>query len=255
MGNMETLTELRDVAEYIACSAHELNSSGEVLTGFVKGLIEKNDVEDAFAYMLNDITPVWQDSYKNEGGRAINGDIKLLRTSELDGVIDVARRLADRLVALYPTQQEAIDLATKQVYRFKTYDDDPNNSFYYPFFDLQDYADKLAENTGDAELNSIAHDMKQAFDQAILQRADVNWSVQHLDHYSLSVCLYHQVFYNFDFVGAGSAVKSNIGEGYEQCTFHKLTGWGNFLRINTGLPWGNPTSGGGGAVGTTKNSN
>ena len=255
MGNMETLTELRDVTEYIACSAHELSSSGEVLTGFVKGLIEKDDVEDAFAYMLNDITPVWQDSYKNEGGRAINGDFKLLRTSELDGVIDVARRLADRLVALYPTQQETIDLATKQVYRFKTYDDDPNNSFYYPFFDLQDYADKLAENTGDAELNSIAHDMKQAFDQAILQRADVNWSVQHLDHYSLSVCLYHQVFYNFDFVGAGSAVKSNIGEGYEQCTFHKLTGWGNFLRINTGLPWGNPTSGGGGAVGTTKNSN
>ena len=70
-------------------------------------------------------------------------------------------------------------------------------------------------------------------------------AVQHLDHYSLSVSLYHQDDYNYDFIGNGAKIKSNIGEGYEQCTFHKLTGWGNFLRINTGLPWGNPTCGGG----------
>ena len=51
---------------------------------------------------------------------------------------------------------------------------------------------------------------------------------------------------NVDFVGAGNLWNSNINAGYEQCTFHKLTGWGNWLHINTGLPWGNPTSGGGG---------
>ena len=248
MGNMESLTELRDAAEYIACSAHILSSDYTVLPAFIRGLIEKDNVEDAFAYMLNDITPAWQECYSHDEGKAVNGDFKLLRTSELDGIIDVTRRLADRLIALYPTQKEAIDLATKQVYRFRTYGDDLNYSYFDPFFDLQDYADKLAANTGDAELNTIAQDMKQAFDQAILQRADISWSVQHLDHYSLSVCLYHQIFYNYDFIGAGSAVKSNIGEGYELSTFHKLTGWGNFLRINTGLPWGNPTSGGGGPI-------
>ena len=92
--------------------------------------------------------------------------------------------------------------------------------------------------------------MKTAFDRAILQRADISWSVQHLDHYSLSVCLYHQLFWDIDIISKGNPWnwKVNIGEGYEQCTFHKLTGWGNFLRINTGLPWGNPTSGGGGAI-------
>ncbi len=72
--------------------------------------------------------------------------------------------------------------------------------------------------------------------------------MQHLDRYSLSVCLYKQTVYNFDFIGAGADFKSNIGAGYEHCTFHKLTGWGNFLRINNGLPWGNPTSGGGGPI-------
>ena len=251
MGNMESLTELRDVAEYIACSSHLLNSDYSVLPAFIRGLIEKDNVEDAFAYMLNDVTPAWQECYSHDEGKAVNGDFKLLRTSELDGIIDVTRRLADRLVALYPTQKEKIDLATKEVYRFISLYDDVNLAWANPFFDLQDYADKLATNTGDGELKTIAQDMKQAFDRAILQRADISWSVEHLDHYSLSVCLYHQVFYDYDYIGAAQNPwnwKVNIGEGYEQCTFHKLTGWGNFLRINTGLPWGNPTSGGGGAI-------
>ena len=251
MGNMESLTELRDVAEYIACSSHLLNSDYSVLPAFIRGLIEKDNVEDAFAYMLNDVTPAWQECYSHDEGKAVNGDFKLLRTSELDGIIDVTRRLADRLVALYPTQKEKIDLASKEVYRFISLYDDVNLAWANPFFDLQDYADKPATNTGDGELKTIAQDMKQAFDRAILQRADISWSVEHLDHYSLSVCLYHQVFYDYDYIGAAQNPwnwKVNIGEGYEQCTFHKLTGWGNFLRINTGLPWGNPTSGGGGAI-------
>ena len=251
MGNMESLTELRDVAEYIACSAHLLNSDYTVLPAFIRGLIEKDDVEEAFAYMLGDVTPAWQECYSHDEGKAVNGDFKLLRTSELDGIIDATRRLADRLIALYPTQKEAIDLATTQVYRFNSPFDDVDLSWASPFFDLQDYADKLAANTGDAELKAIAQDMKQAFGRAILQRADISWSVQHLDHYSLSVCLFHQAFYNFDYTGAAGNPwnwKCNIGGGYEQCTFHKLTGWGNFLRINTGLPWGNPTSGGGGPI-------
>lgn len=245
MGNMESLTELRDVAEYIACSAHLLTTDCIVLPAFIRGLIEKDNVEDAFAYMLSDITPAWQNAYKDDESLFFNGDFKLLRTSELDGIIDVTRRLADRLIALYSTQQEAIDLATKQVYRFYTEGDNPEKCYINPFFDLQDYADKLAANTGDAELTAIAADLRTAFGKTILQYADLNWSVQHLDHYSLSVSLYHQDDYNYDFIGNGAKIKSNIGEGYEQCTFHKLTGWGNFLHINTGLPWGNPTCGGG----------
>ena len=82
----------------------------------------------------------------------------------------------------------------------------------------------------------------------IVHYADVNWSEQHLDHYSLSVCIYDKNFYNYDFIGEGNAVKANIYQGYEQCAFHQLTGWGNFLRINETSPWGNPYCGGGGAL-------
>ena len=246
MGNMESLTELRDVADYIACSAHLLNSDYSVLPAFIRGLIEKGDVEDAFSYMLSDATPAWQECYSHDEGKAVNGDFKLLRTADLDGIINVSKRLADRLVALYPTQKEAIDRANTKVYRFFQPFDNPNLGYFYPFFDLADYAHKLAEETGDAEFAAISSDLDQAFDKAILQRADISWSVQRLDRYSLSVCLYHQMFYNFDFVGVGMPFDSNLYEGYEQSTFHKLTGWGNWLRTNTGQPWGNPTSGGGG---------
>ena len=246
MGNIESLTELRDVAEYITCSAHLLNSDYSVLPAFIRGLIEKGNVEDAFAYMLSDATPAWQECYSHDEGKAVNGDFKLLRTADLDGIINVSKRLADRLVALYPTQKEAIDRATAKVYRFTQPSDNPNLGYICPFFDLADYAHKLAEETGDAEFATISSDLDQAFDKAILQRADISWSVQRLDHYSLSVCLYHQLFYDYDFIGYGNQWDSNIKEGYEQCTFHKLTGWGNWLHTNTGLPWGNPTSGGGG---------
>lgn len=249
MGNMESLTELHDVAEYIACSSHNLNSDYTVLPAFIRTLMEKDNVEQAFASMLSEVTPVWQNAYRDDKDGTTNGDLKLLRTAGLDSVINVSRRLADRLVAIYPTQKEAIDIATKNVYRFITRYNDPVYSWANPFFDLQDYSDKLAQSTGDADLQTIADDLRMAFDKAILQSADINWSVQHLDHYSLSVCLYHQGFYNYDYVGAAGNPwnwNCNIGPGYEQSTFHKLTGWGNWLKINTCQPWGNPTSGGGG---------
>lgn len=68
--------------------------------------------------------------------------------------------------------------------------------------------------------------------------------------------------WEYNYQGTGSQLTMDY-EGGSAVTFDKaddakaaqyaewgkrelLTGWGNFLRINTGLPWGNPTSGGGG---------
>lgn len=246
MGNIESLTELYNQADYIACSAHMLNSDYTVLPAFIKGLIEKNDVEEAFASMLADVTPDWQNAYRDNKDGVENGDFKLLRTAGLDDVLNACKRLADRLITLYPSQKEAIDRATRTVYRFYQPFDIPQLGYYYPLFDLADYAHLLAKETGDDEFTAISSAMDQAFSKAILQRVDINWTVDHLDHYSLSVCLYHCDSYIFDFVGAGMPYNSNLRESYEQSTFHKLTGWGNWLSINTGQPWGNPTNGGGG---------
>ena len=256
MGNMETLTELRGLSDYIVASAHLLESEGELLTEYVRGLLEKGNTEDAVAQMFERVNPVWENSYheseEQENGQIVeswkNGDYKLIRTAKLDSIIDAAKRLADRLVALYPTQKEAIDRATQKVYRFFRPYEIRKLTFMNPFFDLADYAHLLAKETGDAEVATISADLDKAFSEAFVHYVDVSTNEQHLDHYTLSVCLADNTTYKLNLKAADSPYLCSFDEGYEQTTFHKLTGWGNWLRTNQHYLWGNPTSNGGGPL-------
>lgn len=245
MGNLETLTTVKDCADYICCSSHILRSNGEVLTEFVRGLVDKGNAEDAMAQMFERNTPIWQNGYLEDGGIA-NGDYKMYRTDKFDGILDAAKHLADRLIALYPTQKEAIDRATSKVYRFVPME---GMEFQDPFFDIADYAHLLAQETGDAQMKTIADEMDNAFKEAFVHYRDVSWCKEHLDHYTLSVCLAHQLYYTYDFKSANSTMfPNNFDEGYEQCDFHKYTGWGNWLRMNEQSLGHNPQCGGGGAL-------
>ena len=245
MGNLETVTTVQDCAKYICCSAHVLSSGGEVLTEFVRGLVEKGNAEDAVAQMFESITPAWQDSYKN-GSMPRNGDFKMFRTDKFNGILDASKHLAERLVALYPTQKEAINRATSKVYRFDSF----QASYYNPFFDIADYAHLLAKETGDEQFQAIATEMDNAFNEAIVHYRDVNWSQDHLDHYTLSVCLVNDNVYNFTNYkqDIDPSYLCNFNEGYEQCDFHQYTGWGNWLNINEQKLDKNPECGGGGAA-------
>ena len=269
MGNMETLTELRGLSDYIVASAHLLVSEGELLTEYVRGLLEKGNTEDAIAQMFERVHPKWEQSYhgfddEDDGSKTeywYNGDYKLIRTAKLDAIISAAKRLADRLLALYPTQKDAIDKATQQVYRFHTpiqkgWSSTANSylTYMYPFFDLADYAHRLTQETGDAEMAAISADLDKAFSEAFVHYADVSTCKQHLDHYTLSVCLTNNTFYTESdftsqlFEAYSPEARCFFEQGYEQTTFHKLTGWGNWLRTNQQLLWGNPTSGSGGPL-------
>ena len=240
MGNLETVTTVNDCADYICCSAHVLRSNGEVLTEFVRGLVDKGNAEDAVAQMFERNTPGWQNGY-NEEGRYANGDYKMYRTDKLNGILDAVKHLTNRLVALYPTQKEAIDRATSKVYRYGEFVDEYSN----PFFDIADYAHLLAQETGDAEMKAIADEMDKTFKQAFIHYYDVNWSKEHLDHYTLSVCLISNQFYTYDFKQLNPTLLCNFDEGYEQCDFHKYTGWGNWLRMNEQRLNHNPQNKGG----------
>ncbi len=240
MGNLETLTEVKDCADYICCSSHILRSNGEVLTEFVRGLVDKGNAEDAMAQMFERNTPVWQDEYREDGSIA-NGDYKMYRTDKFDGILDAAKHLADRLIALYPTQKDAIDCATSKVYRFIPME---GMEFQDPFFDIADYAHLLAQETGDTQMKTIATEMDNAFKEAFVHYRDVSWSKEHLDHYTLSVCLAHQLYYTYDFKSANSTMfPNNFDEGYEQSGFHKYTGWGNWLGMNEQSLGHNPQCG------------
>ena len=245
MGNLETLTEVKDCADYICCSSHILRSNGEVLTEFVRGLVDKGNAENAMAQMFEHNTPLWQNEYRDDGEIA-NGDYKMYRTDKFDAILDAAKHLANRLIALYPTQKEAIDRATSKVYRFIPME---GMEFQEPFFDIANYAHKLANETDDAQMKTIADEMDNAFKEAFVHYRDVSWCKEHLDHYTLSVCLAYQLYYTYDYKSIDStAFPNNFDEGYEQSGFHKYTGWGNWLRMNEQSLGHNPQCGGGGAL-------
>ena len=253
MGNMETLTQSYNFADYIFASAHVLSSSGELMTEFVRGLVETGDPVKAGGLMFERCTPKWQNSYVDEGeGIYWNGDYKMIRTDKFEPIIDAAQQLCDRLLALYPTQKEAIDRATKSVYRvdpIKSYGD-LKYEWEHPFFDIANYAQLLAKETNDAQLKAISADLDNAFKEAFVHYRDVNNSKEHLDHYTLSVCLLNHLYYTHDYktrvpeLGA----LNNYDEGYEKCDFHKLTGWGNWLNTNEQDLGSNPQKGGGGKL-------
>ena len=243
MGNLETVATINDCADYICCSSHVLRSDGEVLTEFVRGLVDKGNAEDAVAQMFEKITPEWQDGYDDDVNY-VNGDYKMYRTDKFSGILDAAKHLTDRLIALYPTQKEAINRATSKVYRYVEY----QTSFIYPFFDIADYAHLLAHETGDAQMKAIADEMDNAFREAFIHYRDVSWCKEHLDHYTMSVCLVSSTIYNYQEYKEeiDPSYLCNFSEGYEQCDFHKYTGWGNWLRINEQQLKNNPQCGGGG---------
>ena len=250
MGNIETLTQAYKFADYIFASAHVLSSNGELMTEFVRGLVETGDPVQAGGLMFERCTPVWQNSYVDEKeGICWNGDYKMIRTDKFEAIIDAAKQLCDRLLELYPTEKEAIDRATKSVYRVEPIDE-YKNEFLTPFFDIANYAQLLAKETDDADLKNISATMDIAFKEAFVHYRDVNNSKEHLDHYTLSVCLLRQLFYTFDYKTNAPQLKTlnNYNEGYEKCDFHKLTGWGKWLNTNEQALDSNPQKGGGGKL-------
>ena len=248
MGNIESLTQARTFADYILASGHMLSSDGILLTEFVRGLVETGNAESAGGLMFERSTPSWQNGYMEdaEPGEFPNGDYKMIRTDKFDDIISAVKDLSDRIIALYPTQKEAIDRASGKVYRYYKY----SYPHVYPFFDIADYAHKLAQETEDIQLASISNAIDDAFEEAFVHYRDVNNSNQHLNHYTLSVCLLDKDFYNFDYKTAnpGKNILSNFNEGYEKCDFHKLTGWGNWLKINEKRLTTNPQNGSGGQL-------
>ena len=57
-----------------------------------------------------------------------------------------------------------------------------------------------------------------------------------------------EIPYVNDFKSWNTLIEYNYNEGYEQCDFHKLTGWGNWLNMNQQSVDSNPETGGGGKL-------
>ena len=227
MGAMEIVTEVSSYTDYIIATPFMLTSEEDPLIPMlVKNLRQTSDFETAARQTLTDSEERLHEGYVKEG-YPFNGNVELLKSSQLQAVCDAAGKLVTRLCELYPTQQDAIDNATCQVYQFYQ---------SKPFYDLLDYAGKLAELTGDSQLADIHAEMETAFRSAILQQVNIDLGVMPtLPFYSLSVVLTDHQNYS-------SMINSDVDfrTSYELNKFHRLAGWGSWLNTNQRKPENNP---------------
>ena len=229
MGGMESLMEVVPCAEYIMATPFMLTSEDNPLIPIlVKNLRTKSDFESAARATLDESAERLRYGYSQEGEPLQNGCMELLKASALNDVCTTTGRLVDRLCGIYSSQHEAIDSATCRVYRFFNMN---------PYFDLLDYAAKLAEATQDAELQAIHTQLAADFGRAILKQVTVDLGAcPALPAYSLSVLLVNKEAYEDDFAVGTFTYR----QAYEYSTFHQRTHWGNWLATNLQTPTGNP---------------
>jgi len=235
MGNLESLTEVVGTTDYIITSAHPLAAQTDNILAFVKAIAhnQRADMPTILTRMMKYTDPHWYTVYEDKNV-SVNGDLEALRLNEIPQMNKNIKRLSDRILALYPTRQASIDQATDNVYRYA-------KGRY--FFDTEDYARLLAQNTKDTELEAIYRDIKAGFRDMMISRLEAHGNPNApFDHLSLSIYLMDKDTYNDVQVDPKDTLLQTIRrDAYEQTTFHQTTGWGNWLNTNTQVPTNNPT--------------
>ena len=236
MGNLETLTEMVGTTDYIITSSHPLAAAQtDNILAFVKAIVhnQRADMPTILTRMMEYTDPHWYAAYEDKHMLA-NGDIEALRLNEVPEMNKNIKRLGDRIMALYPTQQAAIDQATDNVYKYM-------EDLY--FYDTEDYARLLAQNTKDTELEAIYRDIQAGFQDMMISRLEAHGNPDApFDHLSLSICLMDKDTYNGVQVDPSDPLLQTVRrDAYEQTIFHQTTGWGEWLNTNTQVPTNNPT--------------
>lgn len=221
MGGVETLFDISLVCDYTVTSSHMLAMNQAPIRQFIKAISEQTDMEKAYLQMFNGMLPEWESGYAPS---RFNGDLKLINSEKLfKYVIEPSKKLADRLIELYPTMQAQIDTAMIHTYQYLNL-----NGFY----DLSDYANKVAEYTKDPQLISIAKELDEALDKAILGRQEIHLSpLGDLPKFTLSVVLCSQDAYK-----GKTAWDYTVKEAYEYSNWHLFTGWGDWLNTTKQSP-------------------
>lgn len=233
MANVETLEDIYPYADYLMVSEHSLLSGrGELMTFIVDALtknVNGNFEDVAKAVFENkDIYVSWQASYYDN---EMNGDFQLIKTDKYAVLDSIFKKLSSRLIELYADESKrpAIDRAADKTYKISSED---------YLFDARDYADNLAKETEDETLEEIADELGKALDSlSITHKMEARFADDAPPGYfSFSIVLVDSASYNDDM---GVLGKTNR-DAYELTSFHKKTGWGDWLNTNTHEPTGNP---------------
>ena len=224
MGNFETLSEVYTVADYMVASEHVLESDGTLILNLVKELYKKDSFQEAVKASFKDSKDHWRKENKK---MKQNGDLSLLKSSEISSFFPIFKDIAKRLNTLYedPKQKDIIDNAVLGSYYTGEWDSE------IFFNDVIFFANVLASFTEDSSLIASTKELKKAYERLVVDYIDAHYSDGNdIPSFSLSVLLTPQSFYNDETVW-GYTRK----EAYENTTFHKKTGWGNLLSVLDGL--------------------
>ena len=225
MGNLESLTQMSPYTDYIISSAHVLYSGGTTLLQLVQSLTNGETFEQTAESMARTMIEYEKNGYIQSG---MNGDMNVMRSDALPEINALVRKLAYWLCANYQNHQDAINRATDRVYGFVK---------GYEFYDIADYAEKIAEETGDETVADISRQLHAVFNRAFVQTVKVDFPENPtIPQYTLSVALLD----NHTYLTAKPFADYSYGLIYSGTAFHQQTGWGNWLSVNTHLPTGNP---------------
>lgn len=225
LGNIENLTQMQPYADYFYACAHVLASDGTVIVEFIKALLNKSnsDFEQVSNQLFDAITPFYSNLNETEDEPLEqNLDMKIIRSSYISTLNNSLNQLRERLIALYPTKKEEIDLAADQIYRYDT-------GFPY-LIDIETYAKHLAHATEDPTIEAISNDIHNTFENMFVRNLANNYADAYLDNYTLSIVFGHNSFYNCSVHG------HTVASSYAPSVFNNLTHWGDWLNTNTYWP-------------------
>ena len=218
MGNVEFLSEVYTLADYIIASEHELYADEMLMVDFVKQLHDgRENFEQTAKHFLRNTRSHWKLEYKDEG---VNGDLMLLKASEMESLFPIFKKMSKRLQSFYKksAKREQIDHASMAAYLI---------NLYRYHFDILDFTNLVAEYTKDSVFADYAKELDEALDKLIIEKIEThNIDISGLSTFSLSYWAAYHDLYNDK-----SAWDYTNKEAYEYTTFHKETGWGDWLDV------------------------
>lgn len=239
MGMLENYSGLTEISDYVLGSAHTVPGLGGNYASLIENLTEQDDFEPAIRQYIHEVVSLWgTDPYTVS-------DLALANLSSWPKLMDAMKLFTDELVNTYEEDQETYDFAANECYQFH-----PN----YPFFDIIDYIQKLANYSGNPTLISHAAQTQRALDNIFVYQELTSTLVSEGQSISLGITLIE----NGRWIEGGTSLNwdgsitdmngqhlsswgSTGDETYGKLAFDKATGWSRWLKMNQQLPTDNPS--------------
>ena len=233
MGNIETLTEVQQYADYFFVSSHVLLSFGDPVVSLVDKLKKSTsyDFEDTAEDMFVDLKRLyserkgipeeaWPDMDAN------NLDFKIIRSDDLIDVNNNITLFVDRLLEIYPklSEQEKKLALTACAYSY-------NLDGYTYLIDLKQYVKTVAAAINDPELSDYANTAIKYMDESVIQRWDGARPSSKLKEFYLSVMLPYHDLLHYPTKGTFT-----VAESYFPSAFNRRTGWALWMDANKYFP-------------------